>query len=57
MQEDLGLIHDIDITVVFLKKIASKHKIANELVRLELENRSRLYAKFVETHGSEQKQD
>jgi CHAD domain-containing protein len=57
MQEDLGLIHDIDITVVFLKKIASKHKIANELVRLELENRSHLYAKFVETHGSEQKQD
>jgi hypothetical protein len=57
MQEDLGLIHDIDITVVFLKKIASKHKIANELVRLELENRSRLYAKFVETHRSEQKQD
>ncbi len=50
MQDMLGLIHDVDITMDFLKKILLKYKKAGELLSVESQNRVLLYNKFVETH-------
>lgn len=50
MQDMLGLIHDVDITMDFLKKISPKYKKADELLSMESQNRVLLYNKFVETH-------
>jgi len=49
LQDILGLIHDNDITIDFLRKLSSKYK-ANEIIKKENDSRTQMYQKFVELH-------
>lgn len=49
LQDILGSIHDIDITVDFLKKLPSKYK-TDEIIKKENDSRMQMYQKFVELH-------
>lgn len=51
VQDSLGAIHDIDITVDFLHKLPRKYKV-DTLVKSECDLRSVLYQKFVQEYKS-----
>ena len=48
MQDLLGLIRDIDITIDLLKKYYKKTKSLEPIIKLEQQKRNQLYVKFVE---------